>query len=131
MKQCKIFILFNVLFIHPLNVITIGSEHEQILKWWNEASKQKPLKCKNNPFYTEPMHSITMNLTNSWKFVKLIDSRPCTKADTGKIYFVHQFKGEQINHRFEGMSVIIQKEWMILFTIRVKIVKLLNSITLI
>ena len=76
--------LIKVLLLVPLSIQTIVLEHEQILKWWNKMSEQKPIKCKINASYLEPLHHIARNLTNSWKSIKIIDSRPCTKEDAGK-----------------------------------------------
>ena len=94
--------IFKVFFIVPLCVNSIGSEHEQIIKWWNKISEQKPLKCKINPSYLQPLHPITRNLTNSWEFIRIINSRPCTEFDSGKNYWIHQFKGKKVNGRLEG-----------------------------
>ena len=100
--------IIKVLLIMPLSIQTIvSSEHEQILKWWKKMSEQKPIRCKIDASYLEPLHPIAGNLTNSWEFIKIIDSRPCTEKDSGKRYLVHEFRGVKVNSRFEGKYVDI------------------------
>ena len=95
--------ILSILYMVSFCIDAIGSDHQQILNWWQKVSLQKPLKCKINPSYLEPIHQIAMNLTTSWDSIKLLKSRPCTMNDNGKTYLIHHFKGKTVNNMFEGV----------------------------
>ena len=92
----------NINFILPMCVLCIGSNHEQILKWWHKVSEQKPLNCQTNISNLQHVHSIVRNLTSSRKAIRVIDSRVCKHKDLGRKNFIFTFKGRTIDNRLEG-----------------------------
>ena len=50
MKELFIVILIYLL---PHTIDGSGVVHEEIIKWWNKMSEQKPIKCKLNPCYSK------------------------------------------------------------------------------
>ena len=81
--------------LYLITVILTETTHEEIIKWWNKISDQKPYQCTLNEIYKKPFHP------TAEKFVKTLHDKPyisikqCEENDTKLIDFT--FKGKIVN----------------------------------
>ena len=75
------------------NVETVNNDktHQQILKWWETSSVQKPIGCNINVKCLQPFPQNVQDLyKKDSNLSKVIESKPCQNGEK----FIYQFRGK-------------------------------------
>ena len=76
-------------------ILSTGPVHEDIIKWWNKLSIQRPLKCNLNKSYRQPIHTVGIlsNIMKPQRQRPILYSHPCHYYDQLEQLFI--YKGDR------------------------------------